>query len=378
MSSRRPTSRSATAAVLPAEPYGVTCACGQRHEGIRETEYQVLECNGCGRRLFVLSQCPYPEIDESAPLQHADGGAPIRRGRRSSRKRRAASTGVAQTPRRENEQKIPAATDAVLAAPRRKLVTPLRLVAVGIVAIFAATGFWQYQRSVRAQAERDFREHADRGDAALKDRDFVTAFAEYQQAVAALDKLDRDDAKARQVRQMFRECRAASDLATKTLPEILQAVERWSAADPEDWKQRFHTEYAGQWIVLNTTVRRAPAGSFPSSSLGTRIEFPLGIGGRAVELLVSGTAFDSLNPGDTPQRAILAVELATCELAGDRWIVRCNPQTAFLWSSFENYRALGFVVAGDPEAVGGIDEVETERALRDRLLTQSRLMGLSE
>jgi hypothetical protein len=380
---------SATGAVLGAEPFDVVCACGQRHSGVRGNEYQVLECDACGRRLFVLPVCPYPELDDSAADRPDDVRPPRNRRRKSkprdrdkerTRPRAAGTVRTAGTPSLNDP--APAAADKNLlpAKPRRKLITPLRLVAVGIVALLAATGVWKYQQSVRAQAERDFREHADRGDAALKDHDFAAAVEEYGAAVAALDKLGRDDEKSRRVRQMFRESRAASRLSPKTLPDIMADVRARSEADPRDWKHRFRSDYAGRWIVLDTQIRRMHSdeqGDF------VRIDFLQAVGDRPVDLVVTGTAFDALNLDENPRRAILAVELSSCELGGangDRWIVRFNPETAFLWSDYENFRALGFDVAAEPEADGAQDEGEiaTERVLRDRLLSQSKLMGLPE
>ena len=377
---------SATGAVLRAEPFDVVCACGQRHSGVRGDEYQVLECDACGRRLFVLPVCPYPEVDELA-----EGGRRKAEGERRKTKRGGQRSEVGgqkseirgqRSERGEASDSQPSTLNSQLdaAAPRRKLVTPLRLVVVGIVALLAATGVWQYRQSVRAQAERDFREYADRGDAALKEHDFAAAFEEYREAVAALDKLGRDDEKSRRVRQMFRESRAASGLATKALADILAEVRENSAVDPEGWQRQFQSDYAGRWFVLDTRIRR-----MHTDELGdyVQIDYLQAFGGRPVDLVVTGTAFDSLNLDETPRPAILAVELSSCELGGvngDRWIVRCKPETAFLWSDYENFRALGFDVAAEPEADGAPDEGEiaTERALRDRLLAQSKLIGLSE
>jgi hypothetical protein len=379
--------------VVGAEPYDVTCACGQRHAGVRDPEYQVLECDRCSRRLFVLPECPYPDINEPAaadddqlpptarsapksnrPAQHQEGRRRPKRTRDA-----AAATGGSVDTVSQDKLPNPDAPSRLLMRPRRKIVTPLRLVAIGIVALLATTGYWKYRQSIRAAAERDFREHADRGEAALKDRNFPAAFKEYEQAVAALDRLGRDDEKARQVRQMFRECRAASDLASKTLPEMLEDARRWAAADPKSWERKFRSDYGGQWIVLDTLVSRATA---KDGDEFVQIDFLLAAGGRPVDLIVPGTAFDTLQLDDKPQRAILAVEVASCELVGakgGRWVVKFNPKTAFLWTDFDNYHALGFNVAEDSEAGGGgNDELETERIVRDRLLKQAKMMGLSK
>ncbi|MFQ5733319.1 MAG: hypothetical protein ACE5KM_15365 [Planctomycetaceae bacterium] len=359
------------------ELFEITCGCGRAYEGARTEIDQVLECNHCGRRLFVLPRSPYPDLTPVAETDEPD----LPRHRKSRRKRKpddAADPGPADTKETGPAEVVasPESEPESLTLRRRpRLVTPLRLIIVAMLGLLAATVYWQYQRSVRNRAEREFREHSDKGYAALKDTNFVEAYREFRLAVAALDRLPRDDAKARHVRQMARESTAASDLISKTMPEILTEAERLLENEPVDWRRKLNRYYGGHWVVLDTFVRTHKDANGDESLV---FDYPLIVGRRVVRFQGRPAVFAGMKAAASPARAILAFEIEEIDVSADsrNWIVHIDPESAFLWCDYANFRAIGFTVAAETdEDVEG--EVDTRRELRAILAAQSRTMGVT-
>lgn len=368
-----------SAADLAEQRFEIACSCGRVYEGLRAETDQVLECNHCGRRLFVLPRSPYPDV---APAESAEPPAapPRKSWRKRPRDASAAEPPVvaagADTPEPPPGPAPPDSPEPLVLAERTRLITPLRVVLVAAVGLAAATGYWQYERSVRNRAERAFREHSDRGYAAMEAGEFLEAYTEFRLAVEALDELPRHDVKSRHVRQMHRECKAASDLITRPLPEILLEAERLEQNEPVDWRRKLAQFYGGHWVVLDTfVVQRGKPG--PAGELV--FEYPLVVGQRVVLFQGRPVVFGRLDPAKKRRRAILAIEIEGIELSSDAktWIVRVNAASAFLWCDYANFRALGFGVAAETDE--GIDgEVLSERQLRALLDEQSRLLEVVE
>lgn len=252
------------------------------------------------------------------------------------------------------------------------------MVTVCIVAVVAATAFWTVQRRALEQAERAFLTHAEAGYAALETHDFATAAREFETAVEALKLLRRDDPKARHVRQMLRESIAAADLVSPSLVEILLRLGEEPALDPAEVEREFERESAGRWIVVDAVVGaagdRAGAG-------GAMIEYPLLVAGRPVVLSADLDVFRKVSFEDGPRRLVFAVQLQSCRLQSapphESWVIGLRSDTAFLWTDYRNYRALGFDVRSSEGDSGPSGEVATEQEVRRLLSEQARVMGVS-
>lgn len=350
-------------AAAPAEqPYEIACVCGRPHRGLREERWQEIECDRCGHSLFVLPRNVYPEpADEPVETPEARGSTPAARRKKSRRRRRALLDRVRSLPAGAGR-----AVRGGVERVRRRL-TRLNLVIGAAVAVVAATVWWGWSVHVREQAALALKQAVERGEAALRDGDLRAAAVEFRQASAALATLGRNDSGAREVRQLDRECHAATHLATASIVDMLEEARRSLANDPSaDWEERFRIAYGDRWVVFDTVVQqRAADGSGPRYS----IEYPLTVGDFPVVLEGAFPAFDRLRWDAEVQPVIFAARIKGCRLTTDeprRWVLAPDDRSAFLWSHYETYRLLGF----QP------DDLRSERGIQSLLADQSRQMGL--
>lgn len=308
--------------------------------------------------MFVLPRSPYPPV-KSQPATDANQDAGTRTKQKSPREPR--HSGDAET-----------ATPDLSLKPRRRMITPVRITILVAVAVVVATGYWLHRRNVVDRAERAFVRHSEAGRDALKQGDHAAAKFEFEQAVAAAEVLERDDDKARRARQMFRECTAIVNLSPETLFGILEEAAVVSEKSTKDWQKSFEREFAGKWLVLDTTLRQEPATG------GVSIDYPLDVGGHPVEIRGGLEVYDQVSFEDVGyRRVILAVQLKSCERSEGRWIVEFDPASAFLWSNYDNLLAVGFAVAPESRA-DAVGEIDAASELRQLLDQQSQLVGLKE
>lgn len=323
----------------------IVCDCGEVTTTEREPEYKVIDCDACGRELFVLP----------APPQ------------RSGKRKKKAKVKARAMPRPTPEADASSA-DKLTLESRSRLITPLRITIVLCVTVVAATGFWLHRRSVRTQAERNWVTHSEAGRDAMRVGDFDKARREFDQAVAAAEVLQRDDVDTRRARQMSRECSALADQSSEGLYDILNEA---AAHAGNDWATQFKRDYAGKWLVLETKAFKQTDGS-------VTLQYPLDTNGRPVQLESRFAIWKSVQVNDKPKRVIVAVQLASCKRAADgHWVVGFNPDSAFLWTNYDNLLAAGFTVAPESRAkVPG--EIDTESELRAFLKSQAIIMGVTE
>lgn len=247
---------------------------------------------------------------------------------------------------------------------RRKWITPVRAVLVCIVAVVAGTSWWIIHSRAVTHAALLLADSSRKGQTALGESDFPEAARQFAVAAGALDTLRRDDPQARAIRQQGREATAASQLALRTLHDILaEAVETRGKADGGNWPETFRGSYRDAWVVLESSVARNVDATAPEKY---QIDCPIAThsGADVARVVAEFTAFDSLPPGDPPRRIVFAGQLDDCRPDPDSphvWQIVLRPETGFLWSNVANYKALGF----PPDA-------KTEAALAE----QTRWLGI--
>ena len=362
--------------------FEITCSCGCLAAGTRAPVHQRVLCDQCHRWLFVLPVNPYPvpvvkqrrrkQKAKRAKTQTPVGDATPRTAKSDTEP---ISQSVAEPAARgeplsrrlaDSAQRTVGAAARVVPRWRKKLLTPFRLVLLGIVIVVAGTAFSVWHRARLDEAERTWQVAREKGRTALKAGDVPTALREFQRAVRAVDVLDRDDQAARMIRQQLREVTAVDQLLSVSLPEMIRNAEETIQANPLGWKERFEQTYKGRWLIMETSlVRVAETGD------GDRvvIDCPLVIGTRSLEFTGASAAFRSLDIGETPQRVILAAAVRSCELSEStpaHWVVELDPQSAFLWTDFDLYRRLGL-------STGDADE---DRQTRLLLTSQSKSIGI--
>ena len=320
--------------------------------GKREEVWQEVICNRCGNGKFILPINVYPPV--IAPEEIANP--------------------VSATPPPTPELPVAkVATEkvagiAVDVKPSKRFFTPRRLFALlGVIgfAVAGATIYWSIQRANVQAAESDFKEHADAGLAFVRAGKFSEAVPELQQAVAALDILDRDDEKSQEVRQMLKESEAASNLSRLLLFEMFEGFEAHVTRGSSNWETEFRTEFANQWVVLETQVYRDSTG-------GIVLDFPLFIGSAMVLLKGELSIFEELTITKEPRTFILALQLESCERfekPSPYWVIQFKPKSAFLWTNYNNLLAIGF----GPAAEEG-EEVPGKKNIRQRLADQTKIV----
>jgi len=353
------------------DPFEVVCECGVRHSGLRRRKPQRIICRACGTALFVLPRDSYP-----TPL----APPPKKRRRKSSEAEDSTAFQQVATNVFQASEKVGRSAAHVgmgVGARLRTWVlaflalwTPLRLVMLGSVAVCGATAAYVLLSDRSEQTVAELKTANEAARKFLKDRQMVAAREQLAAAVVALDKLDRrDDALAREIRQLHREVGAISDaLPISPLQVVVEADAAYEQGGGEKWQDTFRTQYRNRWMIMDGFVQRQSDG--PDRGQST-ISLPLRIGPtrRSVSLNFELPDLDRLTKGK-PREAVFAVQLTDCDLSADRrtWKLRVNPQSAFLWGTLENYEAAGFTF-GTPD----------ERLRLEKTLTaQRRVMGMSE
>jgi hypothetical protein len=324
--------------------------------GKREEAWQEVICNRCGSGKFILPVNVYPPV---LPPEEVVDSAP------------SAPPPPPELPvAKVATEKVEGI--AVDVKHSKRFFTPKRLFALlGVIgiAIAGATIYWSVQQAKVQAAESDFKEHADAGLAFVRAGKFSEAVHELEQAVAALDVLDRDDEKALEVRQMLKESEAASNLSRLLLFEMLEGFEAHVSRGSSDWETEFQSEFAKQWVVLETQVYRDSTGSIV-------LDFPLFIGSAMVRLKGDLSIFEKMTITKEPRTFILALQLESCERfekPSPYWVIQFKPQSAFLWMNYENLLAIGF----GPAAEEG-KEVPGKKNIRQRLADQAKIVRPTE
>ncbi len=368
------------------EPFELHCQCGQTVKGERRPLYQRALCKNCGESFFILPTDVYRELQTKKRKKKRKWAL------RKSKLRATGTredTATIRSIAAERIGRVRAATAnavAQLAGRTRRTFTPFRLVALSILGVIAATGYWALSTRAMEQAEATFKTASERGYAALQKGDFVIAAEEFLDACKALDIIGRDDHQARVVRQMHREAMSASRLSNESLFEMLNEAEGFLSGDNQDkWKEHFRVNYFDKWIVMQTTLTR---GVDRMGQAAYSIEFPLMVGGKLVTFEANLAVFEEFGFTEAapqskhspaiqrPQyrssltrEVIFAAQIEDCRLSdvgSPTWVIRLRSESAFFWSDYNNYTRLGFRP----------DDLHTVDRIRQLLSEQTLVMGI--
>jgi len=366
----------------PAQPFDIDCACGDKVYGMRQADEQIVECTQCGLSLFVLPKNVYPKSKRKSKAGLPKESAA--KGTQNSEVPEAPHKEVGPPLRRrigQRAQQMRSSTRAVvrrgLAWPKR-IFTPFRLVMLSVMAALVGTIYWGWHLNNLEQAETDFLQYSKSGQIAFESLNFSDAVADLSKANAAINVLKRDDQKARLIRQMYREANAYQNLCLLTLFDIINEA---NDERSRRWDATFLARHADRWIVLETTVARAPNIALEQDETGEdddrsdeselprpqcSFEYLFFLDDSPAMLIADAELLSRLSLDDFPKRVVIAAQLKSCRFVSNRWLIRLRHDTAFLWANFESLDALGF----------GVDELHPEDALRDLLLNQQQLMGI--
>lgn len=376
-----------------AEPveYSVVCGCGNSLKGTRSRKMQVAVCRKCASQVCVLPVSPYPRPKLRAPkkkpvkpylkpLRELNSDeielvTPVPTSRRTGSKttpkpaNRPGKTGSKSTfkPKwkssRPDEKPLDSPDEFVPNVPRAKIVTPLRLISLGMIGVIFLAGWWTLHRRAVHNAALTFADTARSGRAALAKYDYDAANEQFQKAVKALDLLGREDREARQIRQLARETTASNGLSSTSLFELISESRQTKTMSPGDWLQALTRTYRGTWFLFDTNALQ-----FDSNGGKAQWKFLLPLMPGEDPILVRGdlSKWGKLLGDKPPIHVVFAgqvEEIIPTAQGVNGWEIVLNGDTLVLWTDADTYRALG----------GVLDEGSVAA-----LKSQSQLLGVAE
>jgi hypothetical protein len=220
------------------------------------------------------------------------------------------------------------------------------MVVVAIVLIGAVTGYglW-YRQSVEA-AKKNFQTQYEAGRSAIQDGDFGRAARELIRARDAVDLLKRSDPESMQIRRLCQESIAGRDLLSVDLYELMTQY----ASTKERERPRRIIAHRNEWLLLDVVI------ADPESDRPCRLDMPVTLEQTRFHLEV-----DSLAIRESARREhalgsarvvfaarIKEIRKPTTDSAD--YVVVLDGKSAFLWSNFETYAALGYTEERPDEA----------------------------
>ena len=328
------------------EPYEVGCDCGGRVAGERSRTAQRPPCPSCGRLIFVLPTNVYPRPVKPDSKKAAPQSATAK----SAAKHRASlpeftvpkPPSSAKPKVEQNEAASRGDRSGIATEAREKRLTPFRLTVLAMVVVCGLTGWGLWHRHRVESAKSIVAKATEAGMQALQDRDFSTAARELERARQAVDLLKRTDAEAQAVRLLCREAIAASGLAHDSLFELLR--KSMVEIKPEDQEAtQFNRLYRGAWVLFDTTVLVPEDSQQPCT-----LDMPVFYRGQLVRIEVNFTtlrqAAGQAHSGE-PARVIFAAQLERLTPSAapqSPAVLTLKDQSAFLWTNYDNYAALGY------------------------------------
>lgn len=396
------------------QPVRHVCRCGLSSDVVRGDQFQRLTCSACGEVGILLPRDVYPGAGPVGRTAVADSrkkpAAPASRARRANQGvGRARSATDSQRPSSGQPATVqpqpppqsrprsapppppdrsPDVTPDVTAddtagrkieeplvtrrgiqaeptnTPRRRRITPFRLVSVCMALLVGVTGWWSVREFQLSSDASQLGDLIRSGLEALESGDFTTASSNLGKAAGVLDRLGRDDPAADVIRHRSREASAADGLVGESLVEILDVADRLQRSGDQDaWARQFERDHRGRWLVMQSVLERpgerlrepeAEGGddtTKPEISPGAfEAEFPFSVGDRPVRLVGRLPALVRLSgwsdPGnENPRPVIFAAQLEACRLDvnTDTWQIELSTDTAFLWTDVGSIRHLGFL-----------------------------------
>lgn len=401
------------------QPFLILCRCGAEHRGFRRPAFQKILCPACGAARFVLPQDVYPvpqptaeyrekkqeqfpatvvaseEIQEvevvDEDVDQVEPAVSVRS--KSSRKKKSAGAPPTLAELRErirNAEKPRGDPKVAAAVPEKpgpleglgttigelgrdagqefvRFWSPFRILSLVMLVVIVFTAGWMVHQSLLSSAARVAQRESDLGLAAIEKEEWMVAREHLQLAAAALDRLGRTDPDAQTVRQYARETQVQYRLCDSPLEELLaKAQVELAARDPKKKgaNRNLLSAYQGDWMLFEGLVRDiAPEKSKKRDYV---IHVPVGdAGGTTIRM--NFPVLDQLIPAGGQKQTIVAGAIAGCELdEAGHWVITLDPESGFLWTHMNTYRAIGFQ----------FNPLRTQTAVAAELQEQADVMGV--
>lgn len=322
------------------EPYEVGCDCGGRVIGERSRNAQRPPCPSCGRLIFVLPANVYPRSVTPAPKKATPKPNAVKPPATEVAESKSQSKAAAKVERDEVASRDERSGIALEANER--WLTPFRLTMTAMLVISSLTGWGLWHRHRVETAKAIVAKSTAAGVQALQDHDFDTAARELDRARNAVDLLKRTDAESQAVRRLYREAVAARGLCHDSLFDLLHT----SLADikPGDKEaKKFDGLYRNSWVLFDAVVLVPEDGAQPCM-----LDMPIFHRTQPIRIEANFAALRQAArqaPVGEPARVIFAAQLERLTPPADGQsaaVLTLNGQSAFLWTTYDNYAAVGY------------------------------------
>ncbi len=346
----------------PPEPFRMVCVCGEILDGVRGEREQRLTCSRCGYEMFVLPESVYPAPDlPSSPLRKKIVPPQKRKAEAPAEEETAENAGPAdeiklappQQKTAEPEKRSPGVESQTidvdhlrgirdLRPASRKIITPFRLLLIGIIVVVSITGYAVVHSRNLDRAQLVLAEESKLGRAALDEENLFMALEHFDKVNDALTTLGSNNEESRELRQLYWEVRAGNELTPNSLHEMLsEASSSYDKENPSAWEDLFEFTYNGKWVVLETKLPETQA-----SPEEIRIAIPVIMPGQTAQIAITGDKISGWELNETPEKIIFAGRIESClpgEENGTTWVIRLDAESVFLWSNPQTYHLLGFL-----------------------------------
>jgi hypothetical protein len=272
-------------------PFTVECLCGKAVTGHRQLAHQVVACNHCGAKVFVLPQSPLPGLASGRLRRRSRLGEP-------------------------NATRLWPWVVALLVASAALVVLGLLLWLPRAQSDSAATS---------EAVSREVGPHLAAAEAALPLGNFETALQELTLARKLPGWADLPLARRRGLAQLRRQAGLLADLLEVSLQEIVRHAKETSQAE---WQLVFNRRYRGKAVLLDAEVGRDGAGQL-------RLEHLVRVGGAEGRVRIDDLELvqQLARQGrlDIPQRLIIGVRLeAVGQEPNGSWLFRLHAESGVL------------------------------------------------
>lgn len=284
----------------PPASFQIRCVCGDRIEGLRREDFQVLTCPSCGSSIFVLGQSPLP-----TPRPPAKQPAPAHDTTKPARRRHTVRARARLARRRLR------AVGWRIVGLRRWFTLPV-LVGLAALAVTLGTFLWQWEQYTQTQMSATAMRSGQQGLAALAEGDLTKAQKELSRAATLLANLKQPLQDQRTYLQAAKETELTASLPARSLQEILR--EATMAADPS-------TVLGDRSFLYEGTLLFADSGRLAPITVGR-------IGEESIHLDLAGIPLFEPEFVHEGTRVLFGAKMLTLRKGDQEWILEVAPDSA--------------------------------------------------
>ncbi|MEO2033734.1 MAG: hypothetical protein ABGZ35_16780 [Planctomycetaceae bacterium] len=358
--------RGTVAEEIPA-PFDIRCDCGRAVTGIRSASWEQISCPECRTALFLLPSNVYPStasvgndviggtfghrlkvvVAEVLPGRRRDqrmpDGSPPANGTVVDKAADGSGTTEKPPPKRLPRISLPTLNPAKIA---RRVLSPFRLLVMGMILVLSATGYWIYHRSQHEAARKIWHDTTDAVEALVEQGEFERLEETLSKATAAGRLIGQDGDEWRQILNLFHETQALTAVSFATLPSLLAELSTEQPLDDQEL-QSFTSDLTSGTFVIDGYID--PVGNEPGDYL---LDIPAMSGEHPVSVSMQLPQLDDYMEQNADHRLVFAFRLGSVEqpvdAQRDAWQLVVAAESFVLLTSEEHCRQLGFSVDSDP------------------------------